>query len=57
VGTAWGIALIGMFAVLLVVFALRLRRPDGRPEGRLIAIGVLVGLLVAGLALLLQGTT
>ena len=55
-GTAWGIALIGMFAVLLVVFVLRLRRADGRPAWRGIAIGVLIGLLVAGLALLLQRT-
>jgi hypothetical protein len=41
-----------MFAVLLVVFVLRLRRSQGQGSGRLIAIGVLVGLLVAGIALL-----
>lgn len=41
-----------MFAVLLVVFVLRLRRSEGRGSGRLIALGVLIGLLLVGVALL-----
>lgn len=48
-GLVWGLVVVGMLAVLLVVFARRLRR-DG--SGRLVLIGVLVGLAVAGLALL-----
>jgi hypothetical protein len=43
-----------MFAVLLVVFVLRLRRSEGQGSWRLIAIGVIVGLAVVGLALLVN---
>jgi hypothetical protein len=49
VGTAWGIAAAGMLAVLLVVFVLRLRR-SGDGSARLVVIGVLIGLGVAGVA-------
>ncbi|WP_375388333.1 hypothetical protein [uncultured Amnibacterium sp.] len=49
-GTAWGFVLAGMLAVLLAVFVLRLRRSQ-EGFGRLVAIGVLIGLGVAAVAL------
>jgi hypothetical protein len=52
-GATWGIAVIGMLAVLLVVFVLRVKRL-GQGSGRMVAIGVVVGLAVAGIALLAQ---
>ena len=50
-GPAWGIAVVGMTAVLLVVFIRRLKL-SGEGSGRLIAIGVVIGLAVAGIGLL-----
>jgi hypothetical protein len=52
-GATWGIAVVGMLAVLLVVFVLRIKRL-GQGSGRMIAIGVIVGVAVAGIALLTQ---
>ena len=52
-GPAWGIAVVGMLAVLLVVFILRIRAL-GRGSGRMIAIGVVVGLALVGVGLLGQ---
>jgi hypothetical protein len=49
----WGIAVIGMMAVLLIVFVRRLRLL-GRGSGRLVAIGVIIGLALVGVALLTQ---
>lgn len=51
-GPLWGVAVLGMLAVLIVVFVRQLRRSSDR-SGPLVAIGVLGGLLVAGIALLL----
>ena len=51
----WGIAVIGMPAVLLVVFVLRLQRL-GQGSGRMIAIGVVIGLALVGIGLLSQRT-
>ncbi|MGN6445508.1 hypothetical protein [Amnibacterium sp.] len=53
-GAAWGIALVGMLAVLLVVFIRRLRLL-GEGSGRMIAIGVVVGLALVAIGLLIQG--
>lgn len=50
-GTLWGIAVIGMTAVLLVVVIRRVRL-DGQGSGRMIAIGVVIGLAVVGIGLL-----
>jgi hypothetical protein len=50
-GAAWGIAVIGMTAVLLVVFIRRLRT-TGEGSGRLVATGVVIGLAVVGIGLL-----
>jgi hypothetical protein len=47
----WGIAVVGMTAVLLVVVIRRLTR-SGQGSGRLVATGVVIGLAVAGVALL-----
>lgn len=46
----WSIAFIGMFVALLVVFALRLRRQGGGSM-RPVILGVVIGLGVAGIAL------
>jgi hypothetical protein len=54
-GAAWGVVSILVLATLLVVFVLRLRR-SGEGSGRLVAIGVIVGLAVAGLAVVLSRT-
>lgn len=54
VSPLWGIAVIGMTAVLLVVFIRRLTQA-GPGSGRLVAIGVVVGLAVVGIGLLTQG--
>jgi hypothetical protein len=54
VGATWGIAIVGMLAVLLVVFVLRVRRL-GPGSGRMIAIGVVIGLALVGVGLLAQG--
>jgi hypothetical protein len=51
--TLWGIAVIGMTAVLLVVFLRRLKL-SGDGSGKLIAIGVVIGLAVVGIGLLAQ---
>jgi hypothetical protein len=51
VGTIWGIAVVGMTAVLLVVFIRRLRLL-GQGSGRLIATGVVIGLALVGIGLL-----
>ena len=50
-GSAWGFVVVEMLATLLVVFILRLRRSGGDGSGRMIALGVGIGLLVAGVAL------
>lgn len=50
----WGIAVIGMTAMLLVVFIRRLTQA-GEGSGRLVAVGVVVGLAVVGIGLLTQG--
>jgi hypothetical protein len=52
-GAAWGVVVAAMLATLLVLFVLRLRR-SGRGSGGLIAIGVAIGLAVAGLAVVLS---
>ena len=52
-GAAWGIAVVGMLAVLLVVFILRLKR-FGPGSGRMIALGVVIGLALVGIGLLSQ---
>ena len=49
-GVLWGLAVLGMLAVLLVVFVRQLRR-TGEGSGRLVLTGVGVGVGVAGLAL------
>ena len=41
-GAAWGIAVVGMTAVLLVVFIRRLRLL-GEGSGRMVATGVVIG--------------
>jgi hypothetical protein len=48
-GSAWGVVGVLMLATLLVVFVLRIRR-SGEGSGRMIAIGVILGLAVAGIA-------
>lgn len=53
-GATWGIAVIGMLAVLLVVFVLRIRRL-GHGSARMIAVGVVIGLALVGIGLLAQG--
>ncbi|MGT2424904.1 hypothetical protein [Amnibacterium kyonggiense] len=50
-GAAWGIVAVGMLAVLLVVFVLRIKAL-GRGSGRMIAIGVIIGLALVGVGLL-----
>lgn len=50
-GPLWGIAVVAMTAVLLVVFISRLRLL-GRGSGRMIAIGVVIGLALVGIGLL-----
>jgi hypothetical protein len=50
-GAAWGVAVVGMLAVLLVVFVLRVKAL-GEGSGRMIAIGVIVGLALVGVGLL-----
>jgi DMSO reductase anchor subunit len=50
-GPVWGIAVVGMTAVLLVVFIRRLKT-TGQGSGKLIATGVVIGLAVAGIGLL-----
>ncbi len=55
-GPLWGIAVVGMTAVLLVVFIRRLSR-SGEGSGRLIATGVVIGLAVVGIALLADRVT
>ena len=52
-GAAWGIAVVGMLAVLLVLFILRLKR-FGPGSGRMIALGVVIGLALVGIGLLSQ---
>lgn len=52
-GTTWGIAVIGMLAVLLVVFVLRVERL-GKGSWRMVAIGVVIGLALVGIGLLSQ---
>ena len=52
-GALSGIAVVGVLAVLLVVFALRVKRL-GQGSGRMIAIGVLIGLALVGIGLLSQ---
>jgi hypothetical protein len=54
VGATWGIAVVGMLAVLLVVFVLRVKRL-GQGSGRMVAIGVVIGLALVGIGLLAQG--
>lgn len=51
----WGIAVIGMTAVLLVVFVRRLRLL-GEGSGRMIATGVVIGLALVGIGLLANGS-
>lgn len=53
-GAAWGIVAVGTLAVLLVVLILRLRR-FGPGSGRMIVIGVVIGLALVGIGLLAQG--
>jgi hypothetical protein len=53
-GATWGIAVIGMLAVLLVVFVLRVKRL-GQGSARMIAIGVVIGLALVGVGLVSQG--
>lgn len=48
-GPVWGIVVVAMLAVLLVVFVRRLRQV-GDGSGKMIAIGVIIGLAVAGIA-------
>lgn len=50
-GALWGIAVIGMTAVLLIV-VLRRVRLLGRGSGRMIATGVVIGLALVGVGLL-----
>ena len=54
IGAAWGVAWVGMLAVLLVVFVRRLGGSDdvGRRSWRPVVIGIAIGLAVAALALL-----
>ena len=49
-GAAWGVVAALMLATLLVVLVLRLRRSQPG-SGWLVAVGVLIGLAVAGIAL------
>lgn len=49
-GPVWGVVVVGMLAVLLVVFVRRIRQV-GDGSGKLIAIGVVIGLAVAGVGL------
>lgn len=51
-GWAWAVVFVGMLLTLLVVFIRRLAR-NGDGGGRGIAIGVVIGLAVAGLATVL----
>jgi hypothetical protein len=51
VGALWGIAVVGMTAVLLIVFVRRIRAL-GQGSGRMIATGVIIGLALVGVGLL-----
>ena len=53
-GATWGIVVVGMLAVLLVVFIRRVKLL-GEGSGRMIAIGVVIGLALVGVGLLSQG--
>lgn len=52
-GAAWGIAVVAMVAVLLVVFIRRVKLL-GQGSGRMVAVGVVIGLALVGVALLAQ---
>ena len=49
-GPVWGVVVVAMLAVLLVVFVRRIRQV-GDGSGKLIAIGIVIGLAVAGIGL------
>ena len=55
-GAAWGIAVVGMLAVLLGVFIRRVKLL-GRGSGRMVATGVVIGLALVGIGLLSQRLT
>ncbi|MBW4041910.1 MAG: hypothetical protein HIU86_07245 [Acidobacteria bacterium] len=52
-GATWGIAVVGMLAVLLVVFVLRVKRL-AHGSWRTVAIGAVIGLALVGIGLLSQ---
>ena len=52
-GPLWGIVAVGITATLLVLFIRRLRLA-GEGSGRLVAVGVVIGLAVVGIGLLAQ---